>query len=187
MKKLKCESCGATLKVDENNEYASCEFCNSKYKLNEDVNVNVNYSGINEVFNNDIFKSNSRIQKIISIVFLLVFISLFSITIFSFFRNFSEASNAEINADIENFNHKYEYIYGEGLKTQSSLSSALDSIIKDNRKKDNIIEVIYNGTTTSDIDKIKSIKKSLTNDRYEIEYKYNKKGYIYQIVITDVE
>ena len=28
MKKLKCENCGANLKIEDNNEYAYCEYCN---------------------------------------------------------------------------------------------------------------------------------------------------------------
>jgi len=33
MEKLKCESCGANLEIDENKEYATCKYCNLKYKL----------------------------------------------------------------------------------------------------------------------------------------------------------
>ena len=41
MKKLRCTSCGAELKVEENQEYAVCEHCGSKYKMNEDLNINI--------------------------------------------------------------------------------------------------------------------------------------------------
>ena len=37
MKKLKCDNCGANLKIDDNNEYAYCEYCNLKYKFDEKV------------------------------------------------------------------------------------------------------------------------------------------------------
>ena len=36
MKQLKCENCGATIKVtDENNDFAECPYCKAKYQLNE--------------------------------------------------------------------------------------------------------------------------------------------------------
>lgn len=41
MEKLKCESCGANLEIDENNKYATCPYCNLKYKLKQDNNLNI--------------------------------------------------------------------------------------------------------------------------------------------------
>ena len=56
MKKLRCTSCGAELKVDDNKEYAVCEHCGSKYKLNEDVNINIKLDdNIKVTFNSIIY------------------------------------------------------------------------------------------------------------------------------------
>ena len=41
MEKLKCSSCGGHLKIEDNKEYAVCEYCGAKYKLNEDLNINI--------------------------------------------------------------------------------------------------------------------------------------------------
>ena len=39
MKKLKCESCGGDIELDENKEFATCPFCQTKYQLNETKNI----------------------------------------------------------------------------------------------------------------------------------------------------
>ena len=41
MKKLRCTSCNGELELDEKKEYATCKYCNTKYKLNEDLTINV--------------------------------------------------------------------------------------------------------------------------------------------------
>ena len=35
MKKLRCSSCNGELTLDENKEYATCNYCGTKYKLKE--------------------------------------------------------------------------------------------------------------------------------------------------------
>ena len=41
MRKLKCNSCGGEMTIDETKEYATCKYCGMKYKLNDDLNVNI--------------------------------------------------------------------------------------------------------------------------------------------------
>lgn len=55
MKKLRCTSCGAELKIEENKEYAICEHCGSRYKLNEDFNINIKLDdNVKDVINNSL-------------------------------------------------------------------------------------------------------------------------------------
>ena len=39
MKKLKCEECGGHLTIDPDKEYATCQYCKTKYKLNDDKTI----------------------------------------------------------------------------------------------------------------------------------------------------
>ena len=34
---MKCKNCGALLKVEENAKYINCKFCNTKYKLDDEI------------------------------------------------------------------------------------------------------------------------------------------------------
>ena len=34
---MKCKNCGALLKVEENAQYINCQYCNTKYKLDDEV------------------------------------------------------------------------------------------------------------------------------------------------------
>ena len=53
MEKLKCSSCGGNLQVEENKEYAVCDHCGARYKLNEDLNINFKIDdNMKEVLNN---------------------------------------------------------------------------------------------------------------------------------------
>lgn len=75
MKKLKCENCGANLKIEDNNEYAYCEYCNLKYKLNEDSNID------SETYNYA-YKIVNKISIIIIVAIIGFFLLLATILIF---------------------------------------------------------------------------------------------------------
>ena len=76
MKKLRCTSCGAELKIEDNNEYAICEHCRSRYKLNEDLNINIKLDdNIKEVIDNTlgVSKRFSKFLFIPILLFIIVF------------------------------------------------------------------------------------------------------------------
>jgi Na+-transporting methylmalonyl-CoA/oxaloacetate decarboxylase gamma subunit len=80
MEKLKCSSCGGELEVEENKEYAKCKYCGARYKLNEDLNVNIKLDdNMKEVLNNGLgtVKHASKIILIPIILFLFIFIVIF--------------------------------------------------------------------------------------------------------------
>lgn len=80
MEKLKCSSCGGELEVEDNKEYAKCNHCGARYKLNEDLNVNIKLDdNMKEVLNNGLgtVKHASKIILIPIILFLFIFIVIF--------------------------------------------------------------------------------------------------------------
>lgn len=85
MEKLKCSSCGADIKVEDNKEYAICNHCGTKYKLNEDINFNIKLDdSVKDVLNNGLntAKSVSKFvaipAAIIIILAILTFVFIFS-------------------------------------------------------------------------------------------------------------
>jgi DNA-directed RNA polymerase subunit M/transcription elongation factor TFIIS len=66
MEKLKCTSCGGHLDVEENKEYAVCKHCGARYKLNEDININIKVNDREEYKLSD--KKYKKIKKVLTII-----------------------------------------------------------------------------------------------------------------------
>ena len=92
MEKLKCESCGGDLLVDDDKEYATCPYCGTKYKLNDDVNVNIKMDNVmkNAIDTRDVVaKRFSKIMIIPIVFFIIIFCTIVFMSIKSI-RDFKE-------------------------------------------------------------------------------------------------
>lgn len=97
---MKCKNCGALLKVEENAKYIECQYCNTKYKLDDEVQhikyddmeksgyefekgriraqqeqkrAQSNYNNLNNVNNTSKKKNNKTLWLILAWIFLLPF------------------------------------------------------------------------------------------------------------------
>ncbi len=95
MEKLNCSSCGGHLEVEENKEYAKCNHCGARYKLNEDLNVNIKLDdNMKEVLNNGLgtVKHASKFMLIPIILFITIIVLSF---IFSFINTSKNRKTVE--------------------------------------------------------------------------------------------
>lgn len=78
--------------------------------------------------------------------------------------------------------------FAEGTQSTFMLESILDKIVTKNKlNKDMLITVVYKKTTTTDVDEIKKIKKSLKDwSEYEVSLDYDDEGYIIKVTIEDL-
>lgn len=97
---IKCKNCGALLKVEEDAKYIECQYCNTKYKLDDEVQhikyddmeksgyefekgriraqqeqkrAQSNYNNLNNVNNTSKKKNNKTFWLILAWIFLLPF------------------------------------------------------------------------------------------------------------------
>lgn len=94
------------------------------------------------------------------------------------------------------FNHMFEFY--SGTKTNASVRSLLDEVIKSNNKyKDHLVEVIYqNMSYGTDAEKIRNAKTNIGTDsfkengqgfkEYEVSLDYDDKGYVIKITIENL-
>lgn len=77
--------------------------------------------------------------------------------------------------------------YAEGTKATIFVENILDTVVTKNKlNKDMLITVVYKKKTTTDVDEIKKIKKSLKQwSEYEVSVDYDDEGYITKITIED--
>ena len=201
MKKLRCTSCGAELKVDEGNEFAVCEHCGSRYKLNEDLNINIKIDdNVKEVLNKSTETANkmSKFMLIPFVIFFIVFIGFF-IFKSNFIKGFNEKSKntneengKKQQEEIENsFLKEYfnvQFSNANGTKSGFLLESVLDTIIESNKTHDRKVTLIFDGNSTIEEDEILNYKHSL-NDRtnYEVIVNYDNDGYINEIKVDKID
>ena len=197
MEKLKCSSCGATLKVEENNEYAVCSHCGSRYKLKEDLNVNIKLDdNVKEVLNTGLgtFNHISKFMIIPIIFIIIVFVLVF---VFGFMntnknRKIVDDNQKEIadkinkqqeavKKDVFNF----QFTNDNGTKSAFFLESTLDEIIQSNKKYDRKVLLVFNGKETSNESEIIEIKHSLDGN-YEVSLNYDDEGYINKINVDKI-
>ena len=215
MEKLKCSSCGGQLQVEENKEYAVCEHCGARYKLNEDLNVNINLDdNMKEVLNNGLgtAKHFSKFMIIPIAAFIIIFIiSIFTIfktknktsdTTDNLFNSYEEQLKAEKEAEerLQNMTEEQLNQYEEenkknlfnmkfngdnGTKSAFLTKYILDDIIQSNKTHDKLITLAIDGKETTDEAEIIEIKHSLDGE-YEVSIDYDDAGYINKIKIDKI-
>lgn len=191
MKKLKCSSCGGNLKVEDNKEYAVCEYCGSRYKLNEDLNINLKMDdSVRNIFGG--FGQMDEFSKGVSkfiIIFAIGMISIIAMTMFyQFGHSFStdSTSNTEVKtkADVDHFNITF---FGDnGTKNYILMGYILDHIIQSNKTNDRKVILDFEGNETTDESEIIDIKHSLSGT-YEVSLNYDDEGYIYKIDVEKIK
>ncbi len=79
------------------------------------------------------------------------------------------------------------FTYAEGTQPTIFVENILDKVVTSNKQnKDMLITVVYKKTTTTDVDEIKAIKKSLKEWwEYEVSVDYDDEGYVNKITIED--
>ncbi len=198
MKNLKCSSCGATLQIDENKEYAICNHCGSKYKLNEDLNINIKFDdNVKEVFNNNL-GAYKHISKFIYTTVIIIVIVTLLILYFGFIkidknRKIIEGNQSQIKEQVNNqqedvkkdkFN--FQFIGDNGTKNAFFLERILDKIIQSNKIYDRKIILSFNGKEITNETEIINIKHSLDGD-YEVSLNYDNNGYINKIIVNIIK
>jgi hypothetical protein len=173
MKKLKCSSCGGNLVVDSSNEYATCEYCDTKYKLNEDLNVNIKMDdSAKEVY------GNSKAANIISVFVIFIIGAIVCVIVasmghsgFSSYDNSYDYDRSSFNLSFSNVNGTQIYIF---------VGHTLDDVISSNKTNSRKISVVYDGRETTDEKEIIDIKHSLSGF-YEVSIDYDSDGYVNRI------
>lgn len=190
---MKCSSCGAELKVDNDKEYAVCEHCGSKYKLNEDLNINIKMDDNMK----DIINQGTKISKFIILFFVIVFIGFF-VFVFVMKNNFDNKkknSENEFNEKREKSNEEFfKYSFNlpfeivTGTKKGVEVKNTLDDIISSNKTNDRKISLVFNGESTSNEEKIIEIKHGLENwENFEVIVNYDDNGYVNEIKVEKID
>ena len=198
MKKLNCSSCGAELRIEENKEYAVCDHCGTKYKLNEDLNINIKLDdNVKDVINTS-FGTVNKASKFMFVP-IFIFIIAFSLILFIGIRSINRSRNnseenkkqqqeninkqqEEVKKDIFNF----QFVNDNGTKSAFLLESTLDEIIQSNKLYNRKVTLVYNGKETTDETEIIDIKHSLEGD-YEVSLDYDSEGFIYKIRVDTIK
>ena len=201
MKKLRCTSCGAELKIEDNNEYAVCEHCGSKYKLNEDLNVNIKLDDNTKEMINKGLGTAKHFSIVLLLPFILIIVIfivgiIFSIKGMNEARNkqeesqdkFKEESNEQMNQFMENAakdSFNFQFNSSAGTKSGFFLETTLDTIIKSNKTNNRKVSLVFNGNSTQDENEIIEIKHNLGNsNNYEVSVNYDDDGYVYEINVV---
>jgi len=198
MEKLKCSSCGATLQIEENKEYAICNHCGSKYKLNEDLNVNIKLDdNMKEVLNTGLgtFKHISKFMFIPIIIAVIIFILVFYIGFININknRNTMEDNQKQMEQQLNKYQENvkkdafnFQFTNDNGTKSAFFLESTLDEIIQSNKTYDRKVILVFNGTEILDESEIINIKHSLDGN-YEVSFNYDDDGYINKIIVDIIK
>lgn len=171
MEKLKCSSCGAELEVEDNKEYAKCNHCGARYKLNEDLNVNIKLDdNMKEVLNNGLgtVKHASKFMLIPIILFLFIFIVIFVFGFISTSKSRQAAEERQREMQ-EQANQRQEEIQ-EQIKQAKEKAEEENKTWEEENNKDHFNFQFYgaNGTKSAfflenTLDEI--IQSNKTNDR----------------------
>lgn len=203
MKKLKCDSCGANLKVDEKGEYAFCEYCQQKYKLKEDkdVNVNINLDETSKEIINTVGKTFKTSWIIFGAIFLIIFVGALFLIISNIMHINKIENSKEKESDpivegkkkqeeifskyeITAFNMKFENYSGTEYKM--FVYNLLDEVVTNNKTNKRKVEISYKDNKTEDPDSIVSLKQNLTLEKYEVKLDYDQDGFVNLVTIEDL-
>ena len=210
MKKMRCTSCGAELKVDENKEFAVCEHCGSSYKLNEDVNINFKMDDNTKEMINQGLGHAKKMSKVMLIPFFVVLTLVVCGFIFSFVNMAESRKDAkerqnEIREEMENgkkeaeevaqkaeeeskkYSFNFQFVSAAGTEYGNQVEHTLDDIIESNKNYDRKVTLVFGGESTTDEARIIEIKHGLGSwDKYEVVVNKDADGYINEIKVDKV-
>ena len=179
MEKLRCSSCGAVLEVDDDKEFAKCKYCGSKYKLNQDMNINIKMDDNTKEVINGTFGNIKQAQKFAFVPIIIFIIAFISIA----FIGFKVANRSNKDWNVSSFNSKFSN--DAGTRNDFFLKSTLDEIIESNKTHDRKVSLVFEGKETTNEKEIIEIKHSLSGD-YEVSINYDDDGYVNKIIVEKI-
>ena len=207
MEKLKCNSCGGEMTIDESKEYATCKYCGMKYKLNDDLNVNIKIDdSVKDVLNTGL--STAKHFSLFMLFPIIVFIIIIATAIIFTFKTSNEnkdffndaeekindmyddiKNNNEVDVDIDDVSKARFNLYftnQNGTQYKMLVENLLDHIIDSNKKYNRKIVLVYGDISTTDENEIINIKHKLDKPKYEVRIDYDSNGYVNKITIEDI-
>ena len=196
---LKCNNCGAQLKVEEDTSQVKCEFCGSTFSVDDAYNEGYKYTkGVlkarSEQMEEDFNKAQDLMDsfigkpsKVFSIAFVAIFILIFAFIGYHMYVGFSDSRNSRDSFEIDSFNTPYET--DAGKRSGFFIVGTLDDIVTNNKtNKSHIITVVYNDITTTEEKEIKEIRNKLSDRKdYDVSLDYDSNGYVNKYTIEDIE
>ena len=196
LKELKCKNCGASLNVEENVSQVECEYCHTKFAVEDAYQDGYKFEkGRMKARNEQLEKGFEQAKGIIGpigkafaaqyiitaiisvVIFVGVFVTIIVIAV--------KQSNDVDDFDIRRFNNTYEMY--TGTEYGSSVGRLIDEVSTNNKKeKERTITIKYKEITTKDPEQMKEIKKQLDDwTKYEVTFEYDEDGFIYQALIEE--
>ena len=196
---LKCNNCGAQLKVEEGTSQVKCEFCGSTFSVDDAYNEGYKYTkGVlkarSEQMEEDFNKAQDLMDsfigkpsRVFSIIFVIIFILIFAFIGYHMYVGFSDSRNSRDSFEIDSFNTPYET--DAGKRSGFFIVRTLDDIVTNNKtNKSHIIAVVYNGITATEEKSIKEIRNMLSENKdYDVSLDYDSNGYVNKFTIEDIE
>lgn len=196
---LKCNNCGAQLKVEEGTSQVKCEFCGSTFSVDDAYNEGYKYTkGVlkahSEQMEEDFNKAQDLIDdfigkpsKVFSIAFVAIFILIFGFIGYGIYTTFTDNEKEHDSFEVNSFNTPYET--DAGKKSGFFIVRTLDDIVTNNKtNKSHIIAVVYNGITATEEKSIKEIRNMLSENKdYDVSLDYDSNGYVNKFTIEDIE
>ena len=196
---LKCNNCGAQLKVEEGTSQVKCEFCGSTFSVDDAYNEGYKYTkGVlkarSEQMEEDFNKAQDLMDsfigkpsRVFSIAFVAIFILIFAFIGYHMYVGFSDSRNSRDSFEIDSFNTPYET--DAGKRSGFFIVRTLDDIVTNNKtNKSHIITVVYNDITTTEEKEIKEIRNKLSDRKdYDVSLDYDSNGYVNKYTIEDIE
>ena len=196
---LKCNNCGAQLKVEEGTSQVKCEFCGSTFSVDDAYNEGYKYTkGVlkarSEQMEEDFNKAQDLMDsfigkpsRVFSIAFVVIFILIFAFIGYHMYVGFSDSRNSRDSFEIDSFNTPYET--DAGKRSGFFIVGTLDDIVTNNKtNKSHINTVVYNDITTTEEKEIKEIRNKLSDRKdYDVSLDYDSNGYVNKYTIEDIE
>lgn len=196
---LKCNNCGAQLKVEEGTSQVKCEFCGSTFSVDDAYNEGYKYTkGVlkarSEQMEEDFNKAQDLMDsfigkpsKVFFIAFVAIFILIFAFIGYHMYVGFSDSRNSRDSFEIDSFNTPYET--DAGKRSGFFIVGTLDDIVTNNKtNRSHIITVVYNDITTTEEKEIKEIRNKLSDRKdYDVSLDYDSNGYVNKYTIEDIE
>ena len=196
---LKCNNCGAQLKVEEGTSQVKCEFCGSTFSVDDAYNEGYKYTkGVlkarSEQMEEDFNKAQDLMDsfigkpsRVFSIAFVAIFILIFGFIGYGIYTTFTDNEKEHDSFEVNSFNTPYET--DAGKRSGFFIVGTLDDIVTNNKtNKSHIITVVYNDITTTEEKEIKEIRNKLSDRKdYDVSLDYDSNGYVNKYTIEDIE
>lgn len=196
LKELKCINCGAKLKVNPEDEMATCQYCKTRFSVESAYNDGYKYQkGVLDAQQEHMDKQMDDLKKSGPFKFVKIFIIIVtSIIIISFlttfifiFGGFSHLKNNSgiIGSQIKSsFNNYYENHIGK--QSGFWIESLINEVIENNTTNSRKITITFEERIYTTTSELKEVLSSIDNNKdYFVELEYTD-GYVSNIIITNM-